>query len=223
MQQIVRSGKWVRQGTRAGAFAALGCAFYVTGCGGDSSGAGANACGIAGCGGDIKGTWDVTAICVSTSSLAIQPSGVAACDAVANEAVKNAKVNPMPMMITFTDTDYTLSGTAQFEFNFVYTKACLTAQGGSGATQATCNALQMGLSNNGLTGTCMLSGETCACNVTQSMAVNEQTTYHVDGTKLVTSNESSPFCVKGDTAQFSSANSQIGGAFSLKRAAAQTP
>src|SRR5690348_4544017 len=99
MQEIVRSGKWVRQGSRAGAFAALGCAFYVTACGGDSSSA--NACGISGCGGDIKGTWDVTAVCVSASSISIQSSGVAACDAVGQEALKNAKVNPMPMMITF--------------------------------------------------------------------------------------------------------------------------
>jgi hypothetical protein len=221
MQEIVRNGKWVRQGSRAGVFAALGCAFYVTACGGDSSSA--NACGISGCGGDIKGTWDVTAVCVSTSGISIQSSGVAACDAVGQEAAKNAKVNPMPMMITFTDTDYTLSGTAQFEFKFVYTKACLTAQGGGGATQSICNALQMGLTNNGLTGTCMLSGETCVCDVTQNMAVNQQETYHVDGTKLVTAKESSPFCVMGDTAQFSSSNSQIGGSFSLKRAAAQTP
>jgi hypothetical protein len=217
MRMVSGSGKWIRQGTWTGACALLACAFYVTACGGDSSSA-SNRCGISGCGGDIKGTWDVTAICVSASGLMIQSSGVAACDAVGRAAADNAKVNPMPMTITFTDTEYTLSGTAQFEFQFVYTKACLTAQGGSGATQATCNALQMGLGNNGLNGTCMLSGETCVCNVTETMAVNEQQTYHVDGTNLVTSNESSPFCVKGDTAQFSSANSQIGGSFSLKRA-----
>jgi hypothetical protein len=192
------------------------------GCGGDSGSSG-SACDISGCGGDIKGTWDVTSICVSAANLSVPSTGIAACDAVARAAVSTAKVVPMPMMITFTDTDYTLSGTAEFQFQFVYTKECLSAQGGSGATQATCNALQMGLGNAGLMGTCTLSGETCACNATETMPVNEHQTFQIQGTKLVSTNESAPFCVMGDTAQFSSSNSQIGGSFSLKRAAAQTP
>jgi hypothetical protein len=223
MIRVIRSGKWGRQVRRAEAFAVLACVFYVTACGGDSSNGGGSACDISGCGGDIKGTWDVTSICVSVAGLSTPSTGVAACDAVARAATDNAKVVPMPMTVTFTDTDYTLSGTAEFQFQFVYTKACLTAQGGGGASQSTCDALQSGLGSSGLTGTCTLSGEACACNATLTMPVNEHTAYHVDGTKLVSANESSPFCVKGDTAQFSSSNSQLGGSFSLKRAAAQTP
>ena len=220
MLRVIRRDKWARQATRRGSFAVVACAFYVTACGGDSSSG--SACDISGCGGDIKGTWDVTSICVSAAGLSTPSTGVAACDAVARAATDTAKVVPMPMTVTFTDTDYTLSGIAEFQFRFVYTKACLTAQG-SGASQSTCDAVQSAFGSSGLTGTCMLSGETCACNATLTMPVNENATYHVDGTKLVRANDSAPFCVMGDTAQFSSSNSQLGGSFSLKRAAAQTP
>jgi hypothetical protein len=221
MQETIRSGKRFRRGTRTDTLAVLACAFYVTACGGDSSGG--NACGISGCGGDIKGTWDVTGICITTSKLTDPSTGIAACDAVARAAVNTAKVAPMNMTITFTGTDYTLSGTAQLQFDFVYTKECLNAQGGSGASQATCNALQMGFGNSGLTGTCMLSSESCVCDATEDMPLSEHNTYSVDGTNIVEGSEHSPFCVKGDVAQFSSSNGQLGGSFSLKRAAAQTP
>ncbi|HVW28782.1 MAG TPA: hypothetical protein VHC69_25625 [Polyangiaceae bacterium] len=215
--------KWVRWTRLICAHGVLCCAFYVTACGGDSSGSGANACGISGCGGDIEGTWDVTSICVDASSLAIPSTGVAACDAVAKAASNTAKAVPMSMSIGFTDTNYTMTGTLLIQFDFVFTKDCLTAQGGSGASQGTCNALQMGLTNQGLMGTCMLSGDTCACNATKTTPVSVNETYKVEGTQLTLGTDSGPYCVMGDTARFESSNTQIGGSFSLKRAAAQTP
>jgi hypothetical protein len=193
--------------------AVVASVFYLFGCGGDSGGAGA--CGISGCGGDIKGTWDIEALCIRVSSKAFS-TGIAACDAAAQAAVASAKVTSMAQ-ITFTDTTYTMTGTVGLDAHYVFTNACLTAGGGSSASAATCNSLQTNLTNTGQVGTCSLSGETCVCDSTQSIPLSDSGSYSVDGTNLVMGSERDPFCVQGDTAQISAAGAGIDGSMSLAR------
>jgi hypothetical protein len=190
-------------------------AFYLCGCGGDSGG---GACGISGCGGDIKGTWDLTGMCAKLSGKTTS-TGVAACDAVAQHALDTAKVVPMSMQVVFMDDTYSMSGNLEVAFDYVYTSACLTAQGGPGASEATCSDVQTALMNIGQPSTCSVSGDTCVCSATESMPVSETGPYRVDGTKLVmgTEMQSEPFCVQGDTARISAAASGISGSMTLKR------
>lgn len=215
--------RWLKR--TGGLGAALCLLAGLAGCGGDSGSSGPNACAITGCGGDIKGTWDITAVCAQVSSSSLPSTGVAACDAVARSAVETAQVTPMNAQITFTDTGYMETGTAELKFHYVYTKACLTAQGGSGASEGACNAIQSASMGQGLNATCQLAGETCVCDASETISMSESGTYSVQGTSLSMgmlqgASDTSPFCVKGDTAEISSGNAMFSGRMSLKKAAA---
>ena len=75
----------------------------------------------------------------------------------------------------------------------------------------------MGLGNEGLTGTCTLSGDTCACGVTKMVPISDNETYKVDGTQLTVGTDTGPYCVMGDTAQFKSSNAQMSFSFCLRK------
>jgi hypothetical protein len=129
-------------------------------------------------------------------------------------------VNPNGTTVTFSNGSYSINGTEQLAAHYDFTNACLMAQGGSGASDATCASVQSSLASKGFSGTCRFSGAVCACDVTQNLAVTKSGTYRVSGTTLVFDQDKagSPFCVQGTTAKASTpAGMDFSGSFNLTR------
>src|SRR5262245_6463346 len=112
----------------------------------------AGACVVSGCGGDIEGTWDVTAMCVQLTGQVV--TGLAACDAASKKAFDSARVVPVRAQLVFADGSYTQSGTARAELQYTYTNECLLAQSGVTASVETCDEIETNLTNAGQTAAC---------------------------------------------------------------------
>jgi hypothetical protein len=196
-------------------YASVVAMFLLCSCGGDSGGSGGS-CSISGCGGDIKGTWDVTAMCSNVSAAATPMTGIAACDAGLKAAIAGAKTIPMDLQLTFTDTTYSIAGNFQVAFHYTFTKECLAAQSVT-ASASTCSQIASSMSGSGINGTCAASGGACACDVTEAQPLNANEPYTVSGTMLTLGSSSGPYCVTGDTAQFSGGANGFSGALTLKR------
>ena len=178
----------------------------LTACGGGSSSGDSSsggACTIAGCGGDLEGTWEITSMtCAKPPGNSM--TGVSGCDAVAGEALAGATIDPNGATITFSSGMYAVTGTVHSTLHETYTNDCLTAQQGDPASDATCAMVQSNLATAGFPAKCRFAAPTCVCDVTQDLGVNASGSYRVDGTTLVyDTDKGRAFCVMGDTAQVS--------------------
>ena len=196
--------------------ASFALALCLAACGDDASnGAGAGACSIKGCGGDLEGTWTVKSMCAHLPGSIM--TGVSACDAVAKDAVNSSKFVPMDLQIVFSAGNYTQSGNTKAEFTYVYTEACLAAQGALAPSDETCAEVEKNLNGAGQAGTCRFSANTCVCDMSQVFPVSDMGPYSVEGTNLVMGSEKTPFCVHGDTVDLATSNSTFSGSMSAER------
>jgi hypothetical protein len=183
---------------------------------------------LTGCGGDLVGTWDVTSMCVRVLDGAQVPSAVPECEPVTRHALDVAVVVPKDMTVAFTKSTYLRTGTASMDTRYVFTDACLAANGYDVASKDTCDqvgfGLQMTSTFNGLTFTpitvsCNLDSAACACDVSGEVAASDSGGYRVSNSEIFFDNLATggTYCARDDKALISTDSASTTERIGLKR------
>ncbi len=209
-----------------GFMVATGIAIVASGCGGETSKA--SQCGsIDACGGDLTGSWKVTAICASVSPGSALTAGQsnslpAACGDTIAQAFDRATYGKSDVTATFSGTQLHEVGSIDVDFSLTYTSACLSALGAPTADESTCNEIAGGITSGdqGST-TCVVASGGCSCAASISQSVDVTGSYQIQGNAFVTDNGmfTSDYCVTGDTATVLEMGPGLSGRLSLERTA----
>lgn len=183
---------------------------------------------LTGCGGDLVGTWDVTSMCVRVLDGATVSSSVPQCEPVARHALDVAVIVPKDMTIAFTKDSYVRRGTASIDTRYVFTDACLAADGYDVASKDTCDQVGLGIqvtstfSGFSFTPTmvsCNLDSGACACDVSGEVAVSDAGGYRVAGSEIFLDNLATggTYCARGNKALISTESASTTNRIGLKR------
>lgn len=236
MEQSLGRGSISRRLREQGFRAVRACVWATTfvvaslasvGCGGRTDQAAACSA-VTGCGGDLVGTWDVTSMCVRVLDGAEVPSAVAECEPVSRHALDVAVIVPKDITATFTKDTYFRSGTATLDTSYVFTDACLAADGYDVASAATCDQVGLGIqggsSFSGFTFspavvTCRLDSASCVCQVSGDVTVNDSGSYRVSGPSISFDGQTTPgtYCSGNDRALISTDSTSATTRIGLKR------
>lgn len=183
---------------------------------------------LAGCGGDLTGTWDVTSMCVRVLDGAEVPSAVPECEPVSRHALDVAVIIPKDMTVTFTKDTYFRSGTASLDTSYVFTDACLAADGYDVASADTCD--QVGLGIQGGTNfsgfnfapsviTCRLDSASCVCEVSGDVTLGDSGPYRVSDSQIFFDGQATggTYCSRNDRALISTDSTSTNDRMGLKR------
>lgn len=202
-----------------GAFEAFSvvCALSALSCGGETSDGGGG-CGTgASCGGDVVGTWSITAMCATLAPAAIGGSSglPAACQSAIADASRSITYQPSGATITFAaGGTYQQAGSVQMTFVAMYGAACLSALGVRTVSSSTCSQLSSpGGSTGGSSRSCIYMSGGCRCTFSEQSSFTGSGTYRVQGTQLYldegTSNATTgPYCVSAHGMSLSGTASQ---------------
>jgi hypothetical protein len=177
-------------------------------CGSSSSGSGGSCPQTTPCGGNLVGTWDITASCGTGGSMMSNPM-------CPGENVALTSVNETGSFTFNMDGTYATMGSISVQEAASVPLSCLSMGGGT----ATCGQLAMalnaqmigtvqpdgGVSPGSTSATCSMSGANCECNVTFSLPnTSAMGTYTTSGTGVtLTPNGGGPttdgYCVQGST------------------------
>lgn len=225
MEQSLGRGSSVRFGiwAKAVSFALLGS----VGCGGRTDQAAACSP-LTGCGGDLVGTWDVTSMCVRVLDGAVVPSARPQCEPVSRHALDIAVIVPTDMTATFTKDTYFRSGTATLDTSYVFTDACLAADGYDVASAATCDQVGLGIqSGSNFSGfnfaptvvNCRLDSASCVCQVSGDVTVSDSGSYRVQDSQIFFDGQATggTYCSRNDRALISTDSTSTNNRMGLKR------
>jgi hypothetical protein len=183
---------------------------------------------LTGCGGDLVGTWDVTSMCVRVLDGATVSSPVPQCEPVTRHALDVAVIVPKDMSIAFTKDRYVRSGTASIDTRYVFTDACLAADGYGVASKATCDQVGLGIqvtstfsgfSFTPTTVSCNFDSGACACDVSGEVAVSDAGGYRVASSQILFDGVSmgGTYCARGNKALISTESASTTNRIGLKR------
>jgi hypothetical protein len=195
-----------------GAMQRLTCAIalvWLAACGGgdDDTGASSSSCGaVTGCGGELKGTWKVSALCADVSAMTFLSSDAglpAECNQTVIDALHTAKLEPVNAQVEFGTDQYAQSGNVRLNATYQFTQPCLQAiANGAPVSSSSCAMMGDLMGSDMGTFTCSGSGASCRCQESQLIALNDSGSYRTDKSRIFFDNdtESGAYCVQGKTA-----------------------
>lgn len=207
------------------AIAALG----IPGCGGRTDGTEGFCDSLVGCGGDLRGSWEITAICARVIDGPSVMSGLPACDATVRHALDVTTAAPKDATIGFTQTGYAQTGTTSIDTTYVFTDACLAARGLGQSSGEVCSALQATMLATGSSSVdqtqftfvhCTADSGTCICQVAGERAFNVSGTYRAQGSQLFFDGnvaDGDDYCVQGRRAVITMVSNGMRERYTLKR------
>jgi hypothetical protein len=155
------------------------------------------------CGGDPKGTWKSTDICVEGDFVQAyndyeeQEYGSACKDLIRSVTVGLSSVT------TYGEGVFTANAASVLEMERVYTSACLSSMSGSTVTMTVgmCASLQTSFSQQvDTTATCAFDGTACTCATKMTSTSTYSDAYSVSGNSLVwTDGSTTEFCIDGNS------------------------
>jgi hypothetical protein len=177
-----------------------------SGCSSSSDGA-AGSCGkVSPCGGSIVGTWKIQDACANSASA---PLADMECS---GETLQIGSLNASGTVTFNADMTYTVSVNESFSETLNTPTTCLTMGGATVSCSdlsATASAAAMGLDGGMTKASCATAGSNCACTITASNEVDNETgTYTLSGNTFTTTptgsmsssmSSSTGYCVQGNT------------------------
>jgi hypothetical protein len=155
---------------------------------------------VSACGGDLGGTWKITANCATLTKEALNPASDQHCAQTSIDAANSQRVEPVDATISFAaDGTYSEAGTMHLETTFVFTPACLQI---ASIPEDKCVGLAGGIKQTYKDTSCAIQGHDCRCAASGDVALNQSGTYRIEGTKIYVDNgtQAGAFCVQGQTA-----------------------
>ena len=175
---------------------------FVVACGGNTEGGGGSCGKVQPCGGNLVGTWDITATCIDTKAvsdgLLSQLTALTGCGELSLESSHADQTGTA----TFNaDMTFTSTRTATYDATIAVPKSCIT-QGGFTLTCGQVNQLiaQFAGAQVG-TVDCKDATGGCSCKLTTpSQTQTDAGNYSVSGTKITSGSASASgdYCVQGN-------------------------